>query len=302
MPEIFGAALMGGGSGPAFAAIGVIYPAGATCTCSYGGKTITAKDTSGRTLFLVPTAGQWLVKAASQSQEAEDTVSITTQGQVVSVTLAFFTATIETTFPTDCTSVTCKKDAVTLSVPSGSLSSGSYTFTIPEPGEWVLYATNGDKEKSITVDVIEETEYTVGLSFELILYAPGNKSGFSFRATSSQGSLEYKEESLKITGTDNSNDSSVLTSLPIDLTDYSTLYLHVLKAGNYDSSWQNYASMGVAKAASSRPTFAAKVGLPWGKNNKDVTLDISNLSGEYYVGIALNKYSVWEIDSIKLIP
>lgn len=89
MPEIFGAALMGGGSGRAYAAIGAIYPAGATCTCSYGGKTIAAKDTSGRALFLVPSAGQWLVKATNGGREVEDTVSITTQGQVETVTLTY---------------------------------------------------------------------------------------------------------------------------------------------------------------------------------------------------------------------
>ena len=81
---IYGAALMGGGSGPAFAAIGAIYPVGAVCTCSYNGQTLTAKDTSGRALFLVPSAGQWLVKATNGGQEVEDTVSITTQGQVAS--------------------------------------------------------------------------------------------------------------------------------------------------------------------------------------------------------------------------
>lgn len=86
---IYGAALMGGGSGPAFAAIGAIYPVGAVCTCSYNGQTLTAKDTSGRALFLVPSAGQWLVKATNGGQEVEDTVSITTQGQVASVTLRY---------------------------------------------------------------------------------------------------------------------------------------------------------------------------------------------------------------------
>lgn len=91
---IYGAALMAGGSGPAFAAIGAIYPVGAVCTCSYNGQTLTAKDTSGRALFLVPSAGQWLVKATNGGQEVEDTVSITTQGQVASVTLSYWDGTI----------------------------------------------------------------------------------------------------------------------------------------------------------------------------------------------------------------
>ena len=76
MPEIFGAALMGGGSGPAFAAISVTYPAGATCTCALGSKTYTAPDTSGQALFIVPTAGEWLVTAKQGSNEKSVTVSV----------------------------------------------------------------------------------------------------------------------------------------------------------------------------------------------------------------------------------
>ena len=78
MPEIFGAALMGGGSGPAFAAIGVTYPEGATCTCSLGSKTLTAPDTSGQALFIVPTAGQWVVTISQSGQEPKsETVAVT---------------------------------------------------------------------------------------------------------------------------------------------------------------------------------------------------------------------------------
>lgn len=78
MPEIFGAALMGGGSGPAYAAIGVTYPEGATCTCSLGSKTLTAPDTSGQALFIVPTAGQWVVTISQSGQEPKsETVAVT---------------------------------------------------------------------------------------------------------------------------------------------------------------------------------------------------------------------------------
>lgn len=78
MPEIFGAALMGGGTGKAFAAIGVTYPAGATCTCSLGSKTLTAPDTSGQALFIVPTAGEWVVTITQDGQEPKsETVTVT---------------------------------------------------------------------------------------------------------------------------------------------------------------------------------------------------------------------------------
>lgn len=75
---IYGAALMGGGSGPAFAAISVTYPAGASCTCALGSKTFTAPDSSGQALFIVPTAGEWVVTIIQSGQEAKSqTVSVT---------------------------------------------------------------------------------------------------------------------------------------------------------------------------------------------------------------------------------
>lgn len=90
MPEIFGAALMGGGSGPAYAAISVTYPDSATCTCALGSKTFTAPDTSGQALFIVPTAGDWVVTISQSGKEpVSQTVPITVEGQAVSITINF---------------------------------------------------------------------------------------------------------------------------------------------------------------------------------------------------------------------
>lgn len=77
MPEIFGAALMGGGSGSAFAVIDVSYPEGAACTCSNGVRTMQAKDTSGHWMFQIPRAGEWTVTAENESSSKSETVNIT---------------------------------------------------------------------------------------------------------------------------------------------------------------------------------------------------------------------------------
>ena len=72
-----------------YAVIGVTYPSGSTCTCSNGSTTLTAKDTSGRALFVLTAKGTWTVKAVKGSQSASKAVSITADGQVATVTLAF---------------------------------------------------------------------------------------------------------------------------------------------------------------------------------------------------------------------
>ena len=74
-----------------YAIIGVTYPAGSTCTCTNGSKTLTAKDTTGKALFVIPSAGTWTVTAVSGSKSTSKTVSITAEGQVETVTLIFET-------------------------------------------------------------------------------------------------------------------------------------------------------------------------------------------------------------------
>lgn len=80
-----------GGSGKVYAVIGVTYPPGSTCTCTSGSKTLTAKDTTGKALFVIPSAGTWTVKAVNGSKSKSKAVSITAEGQVEVVTLIFET-------------------------------------------------------------------------------------------------------------------------------------------------------------------------------------------------------------------
>lgn len=74
-----------------YAFIVVNYPAGSVCTCSKGSRTMTATDTSGVYVFPIPEAGSWTVSVSSTAHPAPvtRTVSITSYGQSVGVTLAY---------------------------------------------------------------------------------------------------------------------------------------------------------------------------------------------------------------------
>ena len=76
-------------AGKLFAVIGVTYPAGSTCTCTNGSKTLTAKGTSGKAIFVIPSAGTWTVTAVSGSKSKSKEISITAEGQVETVTLTY---------------------------------------------------------------------------------------------------------------------------------------------------------------------------------------------------------------------
>ena len=77
------------GEAAPYAVIGVTYPSGATCTCTNGSKTLAAKDTTGKALFVIPSAGTWTVKAVKGSKSKSKAVSITAEGQVATVTLTY---------------------------------------------------------------------------------------------------------------------------------------------------------------------------------------------------------------------
>ena len=77
------------GEAAPYAVIGVTYPSGATCTCTDGVKTLKAKDTTGKALFVIPSAGTWMVKAVEGSKSTSKTISITAEGQVETVTLVY---------------------------------------------------------------------------------------------------------------------------------------------------------------------------------------------------------------------
>ena len=80
---------LGGGGSKVVASIVVTYPAGSTCTCTLGSRVLTAKNTSGKWVFGLPSIGDWVIKATSGSKSKSKTVSITAEGQVETVTLMF---------------------------------------------------------------------------------------------------------------------------------------------------------------------------------------------------------------------
>lgn len=80
---------LGGGGSKVVASIVVTYPAGSTLTCTLGSKVLTAKDTSGKWVFGLPSIGDWVVNATKGSQSTSKTISITAEGQVETVTLSY---------------------------------------------------------------------------------------------------------------------------------------------------------------------------------------------------------------------
>lgn len=73
------------------ATINITYPAGSTCTCSDGTTTLSAPDTSGTWACTIPNAGTWTVTSTSGTESDSKAVSVTTDGQSISVELSYAT-------------------------------------------------------------------------------------------------------------------------------------------------------------------------------------------------------------------
>lgn len=71
------------------ATINITYPAGSTCTCSDGTTTLSAPDTSGTWACIVPNAGTWTAVATDGVENTSESVSITTDGQIVAIELSY---------------------------------------------------------------------------------------------------------------------------------------------------------------------------------------------------------------------
>lgn len=80
--------VMSGGT-KLFAAIGVTYPEGSILTCTKGSKTLRAKTSTGQWVFSIPEAGDWTVTATDGTNTRSQTVSITAEGQGVSMILNY---------------------------------------------------------------------------------------------------------------------------------------------------------------------------------------------------------------------
>lgn len=249
--------------------IQVTYPAGSTCTCSKGEIVLNAPDTTGSHIFVVPEAGEWIVSSTDGELTDSESVIISSDGESKSITLEYFTATIVTTFPTDCTAVTCTKDSTVLSVPSGELSKGAYTFNIPETGEWTLECTNGVDTDTETVNVTEEKAYTVELSFRTYYFKNGDVSeltgGWTKGATGNTLSLRINVRSDGYSQTDATN-----TNNTIDFSKINTVHVVGSLAASGEYSNAKF-SVGSAKVSVNGGTNTSNT-------KKDFSVDVSNVS------------------------
>lgn len=281
-----------GGSGGSGDTLTVTAPVGVTVTVSKDGKTKTKiADSSGKAVFNGLKSGTWTVSISNGSQTADKTVNVVTD---YAVAMAFFSATIKVAYPSGST-LTCTDGTTIL---TATTTTGSYTFTVPNTGTWTVKSVSGSNSASKSVSITSDGQSaSVELSYVTYLYNNGDACTGTGGAWVGRGMYIDSSATQKNVPTITMGGSSMTISqkavcggacykqYKIDLTNatYIHIRLYVPKAvtrSDYarlqvwssfgDDSWTGYVS-------------STSIGNNTG--NRDVTLDVTALSGTYYVGI-----------------
>ena len=261
----------GGGSG---GTLTVTAPAGVTVTVSNDGKSYTkTADTSGVAVFKGLKTGAWTVTITDGAQTATRSVVVTAD---YACTIAFFTATINVTYPAGST-CTATDGVTTLTAPD---TSGTWACIVDNAGTWTFTAVKGELTNSAVVNVTEETVYSAYLTFHLQIIRDGML--YQDFSVVSPMAVTQADGFVLFAGTA-AGYSAAYTE--VDTSDYDTMVVE----GTFDAETganSKYYRLCIWDVSTKTPSYSnAKAYCNLGADEQTHTLDLSSLSGNYYVGI-----------------
>ena len=233
-------------------------------------KTKTA-NADGMAIFKGLASGKWNVTIVN-SDGKPTTITADVQTEYT-VTIAFFSATINITYPTGST-CTCSDGATTLSAPD---TSGTWACIVPNAGTWTVTSTSGTETDSKAVTITTDGQSTsVELSYALFLFKPNAPSDIIAGEWEMPGnSTVTAEAELAVKSVNNFSNNRIIsarTKGQIDLTEYSTLQATCKASGGSNTKLEVYSGSSVVASAAI------------GTNLTTVTVDISALSGLHSIG------------------
>lgn len=282
------------GGSPNKSTIIVTAPTGSTVTCKMGSTTKTASEKNGTWTFSGLDIGTWTVTATKGSSIATQDVDIT-RLTVEYVTITYFSATINVTYPAGST-CTCSDGTTTLTAPN---TSGSWTCIVYNAGTWTVTSTSGTETDSKAVTITTDGQSTsVELSYALFLFKPNAPSDIIAGEWEMPGnSTVTAEAELTVKSVNNYNGDrvwSARTKGQIDLTEYSTLQATCKASGGSNTKLEVYSGSSVVASTAI------------GTDLTTVTVDISALSGLHSIGFsgrhsayAMITYTATEIKLLK---
>lgn len=258
---------VGGGSG---GTLTVTAPANVIVTISKDDKTKTKNSgTSGVVVFKGLASGTWTLTITDGSQSSSKPVVVTADYSTI---IAFFTATINITYPAGST-CTCSDGTTTLSAPD---TSGTWACIVPNAGTWTVSSTDGDKSKSADI-VINTNGQTESVTLLYITYLFKDGETYDSLTGGWQGTVNAEKQALQLTANAGKT-ASVWTQNKVDLTDYSSVSV------KSDSNVIIGLSIIIASAIGSTSGQVATANISGAES--ELSLDISAITGEYFVWLS----------------
>lgn len=260
----------GSGGSPIKSTIIVTAPTGSTVTCKMGSTTKTASEKNGTWTFSGLDIGTWTVTATKGSSIATQDVDIT-RLTVEYVTITYFSATINVTYPAGST-CTCSDGTTTLTAPN---TSGSWTCIVYNAGTWTVSSTDGDKSKSTNV-VITTDGQTESVTLQYITYLFKDGETYNSLTGGWDGYVNAEKKALLLAPAAGKA-ASAYTKNKVDLTNFSTVSART----NSNASIGFNIIIASAINTSGQVATASLNGA-----ETELSLDISSITGEYFVWLS----------------
>lgn len=279
---------MVGGSGGSGATLVVSSPVNVSVTVSKDDKSYTKNSGSlGSTTFKGLATGTWTVTISGNGQTATKTIEITAD---YAITIAFFSATINITYPATSTCVVTNSSGQTVASDTNTTSSTkTWTATINATGTYTVTATATDgsgKSKSQSVSITADGQsVSVSLTYEFVLFDNGIVNNITWDATKQpQSAISNVSSVIEVGG--NAYDDGIVFIYPmgwrgttnaVNLSTYETLKVTVL-----NTSGNGKVGVGIGSAATQMDILSGDIS---SVAESTTTFDISALNDSYFISI-----------------
>ena len=287
--------MTGGGSGSG-ATLVVSCPANVTVTVSKDDKSYTKNSGNlGSATFKGLATGEWTVTIEGNEQTATKNITITAD---YAITMAFFAAYINITYPANSTCTVKTSGGTTVASDSNTGSSTkTWTVTVSATGTYTVTATligDSSKTKSQTVSITADGQSeSVTLTYELVLF----DKDAGINRTDLTGGFELYDGYVGFTYSgDSTGGYGIMSgSKVVDIANYSTL---VVETGDITAPQGAY--MGIASEPAGWPDqvyskMTSKVSIG---SNRKYTLDISSITSSAYIALCCYNNGAGRIDTV----
>ena len=194
---------------------------------------------------------------------------------------------IVASFPTTAVSCTCSSGGTVLQADAAGLARGQFVFEVPAAGTWTVTISNGTdtKSESVSITTAGQAEKVTLAYWSGELYDAGNQytditGGWIRHGTG--GTVTFNDDNIYLEDASAYVHAAVDTTNAVDLTDYATLKV---TATTTDKRWMLGKVILYTKDTAGKETIAASASLDSSSTETVTSLDVSALSGAYYVRI-----------------